>query len=323
VIAHASLAAVAARRPTSSHQIAGPWSPQFHPVTLGIVVVLVALYLAVARGESRPTKRQKWAFAAAAVALLLAGSWPLEDLAAHWSLTALVLQRLLLILVAAPMLLVSVPTTLAAKLTRPSWIDSVLALVTRPVAAIVIFTVVAVGTLLTPAVAAQTSSPGARVALDAVLFLSGIVLWAPVIKSLPGSNRPSALGRAVYLFVQSVIPGFPSIIFIFAHHQLYPGFAHVHAVFGMSPLVDQQIAGVVAKVATIPVLWSVAWVALSEAQRADREGIDTEPLTWAEVQRQLERVERAERSLVRRGYESSSPPTPPDDPPDRPFDGGS
>src|ERR1700722_320790 len=119
---------------------ASPWSPQFHPVTIAIVVLLIASYFWAARGESRPTKKQWWAFGAAVAALLVAGSWPLEDLAAHWSLTALVLQRLLLILVAAPMLLISIPASLAAKLTRPTLIDAVLAYVSRPVVAVVVFT---------------------------------------------------------------------------------------------------------------------------------------------------------------------------------------
>jgi putative membrane protein len=281
--------------------VAEPWDPQFHPFTVAVVVAVVAFYIALARGDARPTIKQRWAFAVAMLALLIVGSWPLEDLAAHWSLTALVVQRLLLILVAAPMLLVSLPAVLAGRLTKPRVIDSVLAFVSRPVAAVVIFTAIAFGTLLTPAVAAQSSSATARAAIDALLLLSGLVLWSPVMTSLPGASRPSHLGRAVYLFVQSVIPGFPSVVFIFAHHPLYPAFSHVHEALGLSPLVDQQLAGVVAKVATLPVLWSVAWVALSKAQLFDREGTDEEPLTWAEVQRQLERAERAERAGNRRG----------------------
>jgi cytochrome c oxidase assembly factor CtaG len=250
-------------------------------------------------------------------ALVVAGSWPLEDLAAHWSLTALVVQRLLLVLVAAPMLLLSIPSPLAARLTRPRVIDATVAFVSKPAVAVIAFTAVAVGTLLTPAVAAQSSSAGARAGTDALLLISGLVLWSPVVTTIPGSSRPSPLGRAVYLMVQSVVPGFPSVVFIFSHHPLYPAFSHVHEVFRLSPLVDQQLAGVVAKVATIPVLWSVAWVALSKAQLADREGTDTEPLTWAEVQRQLERAERAERSGLRRtpsgatgvGPTTQAPPT--------------
>jgi putative membrane protein len=243
-------------------------------------------------------------------ALLVAESWPVEDLAAHWSLTALVLQRLLLVLVAAPMLLLSVPSSLAARLTRPRAIDATLAFVSRPPVAVIIFTATAVGTLLTPSVAAQSSSAVARAGTDALMFISGLVLWSPVVTTLPGSSRPSPLGRAVYLFVQSVVPGFPSVVFIFSHHPLYPAFSRVHEVFGLSPLVDQQLAGIVAKVATLPVLWSVAWVSLSKAHLADREGLDTEPLTWAEVQRQLERAERAERSELRRAS-SAAPGTGP------------
>ena len=282
---------------------------------MAVVACLVACYVALARGESRPSRKQCWAFAAAMAAVVVAESWPLEDLAAHWSLTALVVQRLLLVLVAAPMFLLSIPSPLAARLTRPRVIDAILAFVSRPPVAVIVFTAIAVGTLLTPAVAAQSSSAGARAATDVLLFVSGLVLWSPVVTTLPGSSRPSPFGRAVYLFVQSVIPGFPSVVFIFSHHPLYPAFSHVHAAFGLSPLVDQQLAGVVAKVATLPVLWSVAWVALSKAHLADREGIDTEPLTWAEVQRQLERAERAERSGLRRAPSGAAGAGPTSQPP--------
>jgi putative membrane protein len=281
-----------------------PWSPHVHPVTIGVVVALAVAYLLSARSDARPSAKQRWQFGFGVAALLVAGSWPLEDLAAHWSLTALVVQRLLLVLVAAPALLFSIPATLAARLTKPRVIDSGLAFVSKPVVAVAIFTTVAVGTLLTPAVAAQSSNAAARTGLDALLMLSGMVLWSPVTRGLPGSSRPTPVGRAVYLFVQSIVPGFPSVVFVFARHPLYPAFSRVHDALRLSPLVDQQLAGIVAKVATLPVLWTAAWYALSEAQRRDREGIDTETLTWAEVQRQLERAERAERALSRRSRDS-------------------
>jgi cytochrome c oxidase assembly factor CtaG len=306
---------VALTGPAAAFATAGPWVAQIHPVSLAVVACLIACYVALARGESRPSRRQCWAFAGAVAALLVAESWPLEDLAAHWSLTALVVQRLLLVLVAAPMLLLSIPTPLAARLTRPRLIDSALAFVSRPPVAVVVFTAIAVSTLLTPSVAAQSSSSGARAATDALLLISGLVLWSPVVTTLPGASRPSPLGRAVYLFVQSVVPGFPSIVFIFSHHPLYPAFSHVHEALGLSPLVDQQLAGLVAKVATLPVLWSVAWVSLTKAHLADREGLDTEPLTWAEVQRQLERAERAERSGLRRESSGTSGAGPAAQPP--------
>ena len=81
------------------------------------------------------------------VALLVAFMWPLGDLAAHWSLLALVLQRLLLMLAVPPLLVAGTPRPILVRLTRPAAVDAVLRLVVKPVPAVAIVTVVAVGTL--------------------------------------------------------------------------------------------------------------------------------------------------------------------------------
>ena len=176
--------------------VAGPWDPQFHPATVAVVVAAVAFYLAMARGDARPTSKQRLAFGVGMLSVLVVGSWPLEDLATHWSLTALVVQRLLLVLLAAPMLLASLPAALAARLTRPRAIDSVLAFVSKPVAAVVIFTAIAVGTLLTPAVAAQSSlshSEGCDRRIAFVVWIRAVVAGhdkssrrQPTVASRPG-----------------------------------------------------------------------------------------------------------------------------------------
>ncbi len=284
--------------------VGDPWAFHLHLFAwLAIALLALAYALAVRHLGMRSgprtlsTRRQLRCLAGALVALVLALTWPLADLAAHWSLTALVVQRLLLTLGAAPLLLLAIPTPLLATLTRPAPLDACLETLTRPVVAVVTFTVVAVGTLVTPAVAAQASSPWWRALTDLALLLAGAVLWGPVLRHIPGAHRTVPVGVAAYLFIQSVIPTFPAIIYVFARHPLYETFSNVRVAFGISRLVDQQLAGVVAKVATLPVLWSAAWVALMRAQRVENaaaDGDDGEPLTWAEVERQLERAARAE-----------------------------
>jgi putative membrane protein len=285
--------------------VGDPWAFHFHlSAWLAIATLALGYALAVRRMGMRsgpstlPTRRQLRYLAGGLLALVLALTWPLADLAAHWSLTALVVQRLLLTLGAAPLLLLATPSPLLARLTRPAAVDACLAALTRPVVAVATFTVVAVGTLITPAVAAQASSGWWRAFTDAALLLAGVVLWGPVLRHIPGAHRTAPVAVAAYLFIQSVVPTFPAIIYVFARHPLYDAFHNVRVAFGISRLVDQQLAGVVAKVATLPVLWSVAWVALMRAQRVENaaaDGDDGEPLTWAEVERQLERAERAER----------------------------
>ena len=243
----------------------------------------------------RLSRRQRWQLAGALGTLAVAVGWPVADLAAQWSLTALLVQRLLLVLVAAPLLLLAVPTAALARLTRPAPVDAAVEFLSRPAVAVVTFTVLVVGTLSTGAVDAQATGAGWRALFDVLLLFAGLVLWVPVLGRVPGAQRLSPVGKAVYLVVQSVLPNFPAVVFVFSRHPLYAAFAHAHRAIGLSALNDQQLAGIVAKVGTLPVLWGAAWRALWRAERAEQLGVDEEPLTWAEVERALERGDRAAR----------------------------
>ncbi len=272
-----------------------PWA--FHP-HVGAWVVLGASGLAYALATTRPRWRavpgERLRFGLGLAVLVVALSPPLGDVAAHWSLTALVLQRLLLLLAAPALLLAGTPKALLADLTRPRAVDAALRLATRPVVAVALVTVVAVGTLVTPAVGLQASSAAVRGGFDLALVLAGLVLWAPVSHRLPGTERPSALGQAGYLVVQSIVPSFLAIVWIFSRHPLYPPYAHARFL-GMAPLTDQQLAGFCAKLLTIAALWTVALVVVLRAERDESEDGGGPPLTWADVERQLERAERDRR----------------------------
>jgi len=233
-------------------------------------------------------------FVGALVVLLIATTWPLSDLAAHRLLVALVVQRLLLLLAVPPLLIRGVPRQLVSALTRPAPLDAVARLCSRPAPAVAIVTAVSIGTLNVPAVVLQSHSAPVRGAFDLLLLGAGIVLWMPVLRPVPATGMPSALGRAGYLVVQSIVPSFLSIVWIFARHPLYPPYAHGRTLL-LDPLADQEVSGFVAKLATIFVLWSVAFVIVVRAERVAELGGDPEPLTWADVERELERAARRER----------------------------
>jgi cytochrome c oxidase assembly factor CtaG len=275
---------------------ARPFDWHLHLVWLLAFPALVALYLWATRREGcRPSTRQKILFLGGLAVLVAAVTWPLGDLAAHWLLLALVLQRLLLTLAVPPLLVLGTPRPLIVRLTRPAGVDAVLRVVVRPLPAVAIVTVVAVATLTTGAVSLAGRSDLARVAIELVVLASGFVLWAPVLTELPGAPRLSALGRGGYLIVQSIVPSFLSIVWIFARHSLYPTYTHTGTVVGMSPLLDQQLAGFLAKLSTIAVLWTVAFVIMTRAQTAETAGEDTEPLTWFDVEREIERADRRQK----------------------------
>lgn len=276
--------------------VAGPLAFSLHPGAWAAVLASTAGYALVIRTTTyRVTRRQAWFFVGAMAVLVAALTWPVANLAAHRLLVALVLQRLVLMLAFPPLLMAGLPRTFVAAVTSPPFVDAIARRCTRPVAAVAIVTVIAVGTLTVPAVQAQTSSAFARGGFDLLLAFAGIVLWSPVLHPLPGTEHMSALGRAGYLVVQSILPSFLSIVWIFARHPLYPAYAHGHSFFGLSPLVDQELSGFVAKLGTIFVLWAVAFVIVNRSEQTADAGGDADPLTWVDVERQLERVARRER----------------------------
>ncbi len=287
-----------------------PFDWHLHVVWLLAVVALIAGYLwatstSTSSGRWPASRRQRVFFIGGAVLLGLAVTWPLGDLAAHWLLVALVLQRLLLTLAVPPLLVLGTPRPLLVRLTRPVAIDAVLRVVVRPIPAVAIVTVVAVATLTTGAVSLAARSSVAQVGLELVVLASGFVLWAPVLNELPGAATLSALGRGGYLIVQSIVPSFLSIVWIFARHPLYPAYAHSGKVVALTPLLDQQLSGFVAKLGTIAVLWTVAFVIMTRAESADSAGRDDDPLMWSDVEREIERADRRQR---RHGWRDLLPP---------------
>jgi cytochrome c oxidase assembly factor CtaG len=275
--------------------------------TLAIPALFAAYLVTTRSGDRRASPRQRVFFTLGVAALLVAFMWPLGDLAAHWSLLALVLQRLLLMLAVPPLLVAGTPRPILVRLTRPAAVDAVLRVIVKPVPAVGIVTVVAVGTLTTGVVSLAANSDAARVAIQIVVLLSGFVLWAPVLTELPGAQPLSAFGRGGYLIVQSIVPSFLSVIWIFARRSLYASYDHRGTVLGMSPVLDQQLAGFLAKLCTIAVLWTVAFTLMTRSQVAAESGDDAEPLMWSDVQREIERAERREQR-ERRPHAPGDPP---------------
>ena len=297
---------------------AGPFAGQPHLLTwLALVVGVVAVVLGhrcLSTSSRHPVpwpRRQIIQFAGAAVVSAVALTWPLDDLAAHWSLTALVLQRVILVLVVAPLLLLGLPYDVMQWATRPAGVDAVLLRLQRPPVAVVTVSVVLVGSMTPFFVHAQSSSPAAQGALAVAVVAAGLILWIPVLGRVPGIPRLKPVVRFAYLVGQAVIPAFLSFIYIFSRHPLYTEFSRSHQAIGLRPLTDQQIAGFVSKLSMLLVLLSVGAVVLARASTSDDEFADDQ-LVWADVERELERAERRQRRLGQAGDPAPPEPGPPD-----------
>lgn len=257
-----------------------------HLPELIVVLAAGAGYL-----RATATPRQRRFGVGGFVALLAVTMWPVGDLAASVSLTVATVQRLVIVLLVSPMLLLGMSPSTLSRLSRPRLLDGAVQVVTHPGVALAIVTVLGTVTLTTPVVDWGAGSDLARDGVLLMVIVVGVILWLPALAVMPGTKRLSPTARAAYVFVAALVVTSLSFVWIFARHSLYPGLHHQQALLGMTPLFDQQLAGFVSKLGCYLPMWAVAFTIFS---RADDQGIPMEesPLHWADVERELLRVDR-------------------------------
>ena len=267
---------------------------QWHVAEIAVVVAAAVAHRLVVT-DARLRRRVLYALAA----MLAVTLWPVGDLASSVSLSVATMQRLVLMLFVSPMLLLATPTPVLARLTRPRVIDALTRWLAHPGVAMAFVTVVGTLTLSTPVVDAGAHSTFVRDLVLLAVLIVGVVLWVPALGVLPGARRISRAGRAGYVFASSLVVTSLSFVWIFARHPLYPALHHQHALLAMSPLLDQQLAGFVAKFGCYVPMWIVAF---NMFFHADEEGdpIEATPLHWADVERHLLRVDRQRARELRR-----------------------
>jgi cytochrome c oxidase assembly factor CtaG len=266
--------------------------PTWHPALVAVLVVASCAYAAATRARAFvASRRERRRFAAAVVVAYAVCAWPLGDLAAHVSITAVVVQRLVLMLAVAPLLLGSLPDGLVARLSQHAVVDRVLRTVVHPALAIAVMTVVGTVTLLPAVVAWGSSSVPAGGLFIAVTLGLGVVLWLPVLGTVPGLPRLSYTAKGGFLLAASLVVTSLSFVWIFARHPLYGSLAGQSKILGISPLLDQQLAGFVSKLGAYFPMWAIAFALFARAGDGDER--DQADLRWVDVQRELERADRA------------------------------
>jgi putative membrane protein len=259
---------------------------QLHPF-----IVAAILAAGVAHHVLASSRRQGCLARCALLAFLLVTIWPIGDVAAKVSLSVATAQRLVIMLFVAPLLLLSLPTTALSRLTRPAPVDFVVRKLAHPGLAMVVVTLVGTATLIAPVVDWGARSEVARELIIVVVLVVGMLLWIPALAVMPGTRRLSPIARSGYVFGSALVVTSLSFVWIFARHPLYPGLHDQYALLHMTPLFDQQLAGFVAKFGCyLP----MGWVAFFIFAHAEDQGVAVEetPLYWADVERELLRLDR-------------------------------
>ena len=245
---------VPADPPSAANLLLG-WS--FDPlIWLGIIAAVAAWSIAVRRVNAHhpasPVPRARtvaFLLGLTAIAFALQSGIEAYDTALF---SVHMVQHVLLLLVAAPLIALAAPITLLLRVSRPDvrrrWIVPVLhsrplRAITHPVVAWILFAAVMWGAHFSPLFDLALENPAVH-DLEHVLFLAvALLFWWPAVGLDPAPWRMPHAGRGLYVFLQMPQNTFLAVVIVFAAAPLYPHYATLQRAWGPTALEDQQIAG--------------------------------------------------------------------------------
>lgn len=238
-----------------------PWTWEWiaYPgIWLATLLPIVGYAISVRRHRG-PTDWTKAAqFVAGWLVFWIASDWPIGTLGAGYMASAHMTQFLLYTLVASPLILLGTPQWMANKVTERLGIRHVVVrLGNSLVACALIYNLVLLATHAPGTVETLRTSQFGSFAMDALWIFAGFVLWLPIIAPISEARTRSAGAKMIYLFIAaSIVSVIPASFLTFTNIPIYGIYELAPRVTSLTAVEDQQLAGIIMKIATIPIIWS-------------------------------------------------------------------
>ena len=226
----------------------------FDPAAVGGLAAAGALYVRADRRVRRerggrrfpPSRRRE--FLAGLAVIFIALESPI-DTGSATSFSVHMVQHLLLTLVAAPLLALGAPVTLALLSASPAdrrrlsaaLRSAPVRTLCRPIVAWALFFGVLWGSHLTGLFDASLRSNGIHSLEHAAYLVTAVLFWMQIVGSDPAPRRLSHPARILYLFFAMASMAFLGLALFSANHVLYPTYAAVEGT--AEALADQALGG--------------------------------------------------------------------------------
>lgn len=263
-----------------------------HPDVLLLVLILAGLYLAAWRIFGRdyhlPRTRIALYFSGLAALYLGAGT-PIHELSENYLYSMHMVQHLLFTLAAPPLLLAGTRDWMWRPLLRDRWVKRVARLPANPIMALALFNATLVISHLPSVVDLTLRNHPAHFFAHLILVLTAVIMWWQIYSPLPELPRLRVPGQMIYLFLQSMLPAIVASFITFSSSVVYDFYATVPRLWIESPVHDQQMAGLIMKLAGTTILWGVisvrffTWYSSEESTALGLTG-------WQETEEELERM---------------------------------
>jgi cytochrome c oxidase assembly factor CtaG len=215
-----------------------PWSSEPNWDEAAFVLALGIAYVVAVRRFGAPRWRAA-AFAAGLVLVLAAAVSPIATVALHYLVSAHLLQNVMLAEWAPALLVFGLSAPLAARIARLPG----LATLTYPLVALPLWIAMYAAWHIPAAYdAALDHAPLLRLQHLSYLVL-GALFWWPVFQEVP--HRMSNGARSLYVFAAFLFASPLGLLLALLPSAIYDFYEEAPRLWGLDPLTDQQIAGVV------------------------------------------------------------------------------
>ena len=244
-------------------------------VTLAAAAAYLVMDARVRRAGGRGVSPgRRWTFLVGIGVLLAALIGPV-DAAVATSFSAHMIQHLMLTMVAAPLLLMGTPITLALRAwpgaPRRRLLGAIRSrparLVAHPLVAWSAFFAVIWGSHLTGVYDAALQSEALHAAEHVTYLAAALLFWMPVVGADPAPSVLSYPARILYLFCAMPAMAFLGLALLSANHALYATYARAEG--GAAALADQHTAGAIMWAGTMFLVVPALAAVLLDWMRAD------------------------------------------------------
>ena len=262
----------------------------WHPDVLLVLALLEAGYLwLLARYRPSPGSegpglvRRVLLFSLGVLVLAIAEGPPLHDLSEQYLLSAHMLQHLLIQMAAVPLLLLGTPSWLLRPLLELTGSLRLLRFLTRPLMAFSVFGLTLAIWHVPELYDLALRQHPVHIVQHATFFVAAVLMWWPLVSHLPEAPPASYPMQMLYLFVVSTVPAVIAAFLTFSEEVLYPTYSAAPRLLALTPLADQQLAGLAMKLLGSAVLWLVLGIVFFRWYHRDQQepGQDGPPLSSA------------------------------------------
>jgi putative membrane protein len=248
-----------------------PYTWSLHAEAVVLVPLLALGYALVLRRHPAPGRRIA-CFLAAAGLILAVFVTPLENLALHYLLTAHLLQNVVLAEWSPALVVLALPPSAVAAARRSATVRAL----THPFVALPVWLTTYYLWHLPLAYDTALRHPGSLLHLEHLCyFVTGLLVWWPVLTEQLDPGRAAA-----YLFTTFVLASPLGLLLALIPNAVYDFYEHAPRLWGLTPLEDQQLAGLTMAVEEAVVFFGAFAVYFLRFMRREESALDLKHARW-------------------------------------------